>query len=281
MQSPPDCLQFMTFDVHQHFGQVQRLLDADTPFVVATMVAVRGSAPQVLGAKAIVTAEGIVGGTVGGGKVEAFAIQHAQQMLDAQDGLRNELCTWNLQTDIRMTCGGEVTFFFEVFACKEWRVCVFGAGHIAQSFVPLLTSLNCTVTCIDQRSDWVERLPDHPRLTKIVAADLPSQVSQQRSDSFFVLMTQGHATDLPVLVKLLEGEEPPYVGVLGSLQKAKVLRRDLAELGISREKIDSFCCPMGKPLGNNTPAEISISIVSQLIEERDRLGIIDHKTKKF
>lgn len=271
----------MTFDTHQHFGQIRELLDSETPFVIATLVGVRGSAPQVLGAKAIVTQEGIVGGTVGGGKVEAYAIQHAQNMLASQDGKLCELCTWNLQTEIKMTCGGEVQFFFEVFACKEWRICVFGAGHIAQSFVPMLTNLRCRITCIDHRKDWVEKLPDHPRLTKLISDSPPDEVARQSESSFFVLMSQGHATDLPVLAKILSQYEPPYVGVLGSLQKAKVLRRDLKELGFSQEKIDSFLCPMGIPLGNNTPAEISISILSQLIAVRDRLGIIDHKTKKF
>lgn len=271
----------MTFDTHQHFAQVQRLLDSETPFVIATMVGVRGSAPQVLGAKALVTSEGIVGGTVGGGKVEAYAIRHAQQMLAATDGKLCELCTWNLQTDIKMTCGGEVQFFFEVLACKEWRICVFGAGHIAQSFIPMLTNLKCRVTCIDQRADWIDKLDDHPRLTKVVAESLAEEVVKQDEASFFVLMSQGHATDLPVLAKILSDYNPPYVGVLGSLQKAKVLRRDLKELGFSNEKMDSFYCPLGNPIGNNTPAEISISIISQLIQERDRLGVIDHKTKKF
>ncbi|MEM8734457.1 MAG: xanthine dehydrogenase accessory protein XdhC [Planctomycetota bacterium] len=271
----------MTFNTHEHYRQVESLLNQSSPLVVVTMVKVRGSAPQILGAKAIITSDGIVGGTVGGGKVEAAAIGHAQSLLEGNSGKHCELVTWNLQTDIKMTCGGEVTFFFEVFLSSDWQIAVFGAGHIAQALVPLLLTLQCRITWIDQREDWLSRQSDHARLKKICTQDLAAEVSELPSQTFFVLMTQGHATDLPVLAEVLRTREAPYLGALGSLQKAKILRRDLTELGISPDKIDSYACPMGLPLGNNTPPEIAISIVTQLIQRRDELNIVDHKTKRF
>lgn len=271
----------MTFDIHRHLRTVNRLLRTNTPFVTATMVDMRGSAPQIVGAKAVITDEGIVEGTVGGGKVEAAVIMRSKEMLAADDGLRNELVTWNLQTDIGMTCGGEVKFFFELFLAADWKIALFGAGHIAQALIPILLQMNCRITWLDQREDWLSRMEDHPKLTKICAENLAGQVASLDPRSFFVLMTQGHATDLPVLAEVLKTIEPPYMGVLGSLQKAKILRRDLKEQGISDEKIASYFCPMGLPIGNNTPPEIAISVASQLIQERDRLGIIQQKTKNF
>ena len=271
----------MTFDIHRHWQRVSELLRSSTPFATVTMVDMRGSAPQIQGAKAVVTAEGMVEGTVGGGKVEARAIGHAMEMLAADDGRGCQLVTWNLQTDIGMTCGGEVKFFFELFLCNDWKISLFGAGHIAQSLVPILLGMNCRVTWLDQREDWLSKAQEHPKLTKVCSEDLSDQVKRLDPKSFFVLMTQGHGTDLPVLAEVLRTIEPPYVGVLGSLQKAKVLRRDLKEMDIPDEKIDSFFCPMGLPIGNNTPPEIAISVASQLIQERDRMGIIQQKTKKF
>ena len=271
----------MAFDVHRHCQKVNELLRLNAPFATVTMVDMRGSAPQIQGAKAIVTAEGIVAGTVGGGKVEACAIKHAVDMLQTADGRSCEFVTWNLQTDIGMTCGGEVKFFFELYLCNDWRISLFGAGHIAQALVPILLQMNCRVTWLDQRQDWLSRLPEHPKLTKVCSRNLKDEVQQLDPRSFFVLMTQGHATDLPVLAEVLQTIQPPYIGVLGSLQKAKVLRRDLKEMGISDEKIGSFFCPMGLPIGNNTPPEVAISVLSQLIQERDRLGIIQQRTKLF
>jgi xanthine dehydrogenase accessory factor len=245
------------------------------------MVDRRGSAPQIEGAKAIVTSRGIVEGTIGGGKVEARAIQRAQELLGANDGRSCEFVVWNLQTDIGMTCGGEVKFFFEVCLCNDWSISLFGAGHIAQVLAPLLLQMNCRVTCLDQRQEWLDKMSEHPRLTKVCRQDLASAVKELDPNSFFVLMTQGHATDLPVLAEVLRTIEPPYLGVLGSLQKAKILRRDLKEMEFSDEKIQAFFCPMGLPLGNNTPPEIAISVCSQLIQERDRLGILQQKSKRF
>jgi xanthine dehydrogenase accessory factor len=271
----------MAFDVFRHWRKVNELLQSDTPFATVTMVDMRGSAPQIPGAKAIITAAGVVEGTVGGGKVEARAINHAQEMLQVADGRSCELVTWNLQTDIGMTCGGEVKFFFELFLCSDWKISLFGAGHIAQALVPILLQMNCRVTCLDQRQEWLSKLREHPKLAKVHSGDLKEEVKHVDPRSFFVLMTQGHATDLPVLAEVLRTLTPPYLGVLGSLQKAKILRRDLKEMGLSDQKIESFFCPMGLPIGNNTPPEIAISVLSQLIQERDRLGIIQQKTKKF
>jgi xanthine dehydrogenase accessory factor len=271
----------MAFDVHRHWQKVSELLQNNTPFAIVTMIDVRGSAPQIPGAKAVVTSDGVVDGTVGGGRVEARAIAQAIDMLQTTDGRSCQFVTWNLQTDIGMTCGGEVKFFFELYLCNDWKISLFGAGHIAQALVPILLQMNCRVTWVDQRNDWLSKTEDHPKLTKICSQNLQDEVKHLDPRSFFVLMTQGHATDLPVLAAILQTMHPPYVGVLGSLQKAKVLRRDLKGMGVCDEKIASFFCPMGLPIGNNTPPEVAISVLSQLIQERDRLGIIEQRTKAF
>lgn len=271
----------MSFDVVHYSQTLHELLAADTPFVTITLVDIRGSAPQIAGAKAVVTAHGIRSGTVGGGRIEATAIRHAQQLLDASDGTACEFVTWNLQTDIGMTCGGEVRLFFEVCGHSAWSMTVFGAGHIAQSLVPMLTQLNCRVTCVDSRPDWLAKLSDHPKLKKVCTNDLSGVVAQQPETAFFLLMTQGHAFDLPVLLKILQTRDAPYVGVIGSPQKSSILRRELKNQGIDPKKIESVVCPMGLPIGNNTPAEISISVIAQLLQRRDETGILKHKTKHF
>ncbi len=271
----------MAVDIQEHMQQIQQLIANETPFVAVTMVDTRGSAPQIQGAKAIITDDGIVHGTVGGGKVEAKAIQHAQGLLSAGDGRTCDFVTWNLQTEVGMTCGGEVRFFFEVHVSNAWKIALFGAGHVAQTLVPMLLQLQCSLVCIDQRAEWLQKLPTHVRLRKICEPALKEQVKNLDERSFFIMMTQGHATDLPVLAEILSTRNPPFVGVIGSLQKAKILQRNLKDLGFSDERIKSFHCPLGMPIGNNTPPEISISIVAQLIQERDRLGIVKHKTKDF
>lgn len=262
----------MTHDIIDLTRETTRLLNADESFATVTLIAVRGSAPQVIGAKALITDQGIVAGTIGGGKVEAAAIEHAQEMLNS-DGQPNDLVTWNLQTDIGMTCGGEVQLFFECFRPTVWPIAIFGAGHVAQALIPILLKLNCKVTCIDARPDWISKLDAHPKLRTIVAAGEPEEhVDSFPDHTFFVLMSKGHATDLPVLAKLLTTRSAPYIGVIGSKQKASVLKRDLSKQGIGNELCETFHCPIGLPLGDNTPAEIAISIAAQLIQVRDQIA---------
>lgn len=263
----------MTHNIVDHHRLVQKLLDCSQSFVTVTLVDIRGSAPQIVGAKAVVTRSGIEGGTVGGGKIEAAAIDFAQRLL-AEGRQHAELVTWNLQTDIGMTCGGEVKLFFDVYANAAWPIVIFGAGHIAQSLVRLLLNLDCQITCIDTRQEWLARMPDDNKLKKICVQTPSELVAEQPENAFFVLMSKGHATDLPVLAEILANRSAPFVGVIGSPQKASVLRRDLRKYAVSSEKIESFHCPIGLPIGNNTPAEIAISIAAQLLQQRDRLLLV-------
>ena len=86
---------------------------------------------------------------------------------------------------------------------------------------------------------------------------------------------------MPVLAEILQTRDAPYIGVIGSPQKASVLRRELTACGVPEDRLKQFVCPIGLPLGNNTPAEISISILAQLIQKRDELGLLNHKIKSF
>src|SRR4051812_24559559 len=119
------------------FHRTAELSEKREPFVVVTLLSVRGGAPADPGAKAIVTRAGLDRGTVGGGKVEARAIAHALELIGRRAS-EPELLVWNLQRDIGMTCGGEVTMLFETHGADRWRVAVFGAGHVAQALVRVL-----------------------------------------------------------------------------------------------------------------------------------------------
>lgn len=231
-----------------------------------TLVHREGSVPQDVGSKMIVTLSGLYHGTVGGGKVEARAIEHALEMLEA--GKAAELVQWNLNTDIGMTCGGRLQLFFETTSPARWSIAVFGAGHIAQSLTRLLATLPCRVTCVDSRSEWLERLPES---TVRIPATTPEDVIDSLSETTFVLsMTQGHSRDLPILKHIWQTRRQfPFVGVIGSRSKAGALRRELRDAGMPEGGLD-FHCPVGLPLGSNHPGEIAVSIASQLLQVRDQ-----------
>jgi xanthine dehydrogenase accessory factor len=279
-------------------GFVERLAEmsrSGTPFVCVTMIEAVGSTPQDAGSKMLVTADGLVAGTVGGGRVEAKAIDVARKMLASADketrrqGDKEKvrsadhapclplslspclLQEWNLKRDVGMTCGGSVKLFFEAYNHGVWRIVVFGAGHVASAVVQCLGQLDCHVTCIDPRPEWLDRIPQAERLQKIRCDEPRTMVADLPGDSFIVCMTMGHATDRPILEEIFrQRREFPFLGVIGSKAKRAVLLKELVEAGIPAEAASAFHCPIGLAIGTNQPGEIAVSVVAQLIQERDR-----------
>src|SRR5436189_4275192 len=250
------------------FEALNELMAAEAPLVAVTVVDTIGSVPQDRGAKMIVTAEGLKFGTVGGGKVETKAIAEAQRMLEGADAETTKFAQWNLQKDVGMTCGGVVKLYFESHNVGKWKVFVFGAGHVANALVSLLVHIDCHVICIDPRQEWLDKLPESPKLTRVRSDDMPSLVKTIPDDAFVVLMTMGHTTDKPILIEILRTRTLPYLGVIGSDSKAVILRRDVAEAGLPKEMERAFFCPVGLEIGTNHPYEIAVSIVAQMMNIR-------------
>jgi xanthine dehydrogenase accessory factor len=253
------------------YEELAALERAATPFVLVVLVDAVGSTPQDAGAKMLVTAAGLHTGTVGGGRVEAAAVKAAQEAL-ATNLAHPRFVNWTLKGDVGMTCGGSVKLYFEPHPAEAlWPIAIFGAGHVAQALLPVLVPLPCTITCYDQRAEWVERLPHARNLQAIATEDLAAIVPTLSDRTFLLCLTQGHQTDRPILYRALAERNFPFIGVIGSAAKAAILRRELVADGLSPEKAQAFHCPVGLGFGSNHPHEIALSIAAQLLSERDRL----------
>jgi xanthine dehydrogenase accessory factor len=135
----------------------------------------------------------------------------------------------------------------------------------------MLGRLDCHITCIDHRHDWLERIPPAGHLRKLLYDEPRTIVTELPADSFVVCMTMGHATDRPILEEIFRtGRKFPFLGVIGSKAKRAVLQKELSAAGIPENDAESFHCPIGLDIGTNQPGEIAISVVAQLIQERDR-----------
>jgi xanthine dehydrogenase accessory factor len=251
------------------FEALNDLAESGAPFVAVTVVDTLGSTPQDRGAKMLVTASGRQYGTVGGGKIEARAIEEAQAMLADDSAPPTRFHQWSLEKDIGMTCGGIVRVYFESFNVTRWNIVVFGAGHVAAAVIHVLLTLDCRITCIDPRPEWLERLPSSPRLRVVHATDMPSEVARIPENAFVLLMTMGHTTDRPILIEILRTRKFPYLGVIGSNAKAKRLRQDILDAGLPEELTRAFFCPVGLDLGSNHPHEIAIAVAAQMLQRRD------------
>jgi xanthine dehydrogenase accessory factor len=239
--------------------------------VVVTVANSRGSVPQNVGARMIVGRDQILFGTVGGGKLEHRCTELAQQMLTQLPSDQTKLVTWNLQTELGMSCGGEVTLLLEKFEpCEAWNIAIFGAGHVAQELVPILLRLDCELTVIDPRADWLAKLPDeNHRYRKFCANNMVAALAQLPTNCFVMMMTMGHRFDFPILHQALTAHQFPYLGVIGSKAKRAKLERELREAEYRGEM--SFYCPLGEDFGSNAPIEIALSIAAQLLKRKEAL----------
>ncbi|MCF6299790.1 MAG: xanthine dehydrogenase accessory protein XdhC [Proteobacteria bacterium] len=255
-----------------HYQHIQQLTQQNIDFVSIVIVDMKGSAPQVTGAKMLVTADcqtSPLEGTIGGGKLELFAIEHAKELLSPENQLLTETLSINLQKDIGMTCGGVVQLFFEVYKHNNWNIVVFGAGHVAQALIPVLLTLSCQLYCIESRQYWLDRLPKSPALKKTQHDELSQAIKTLPKNSYIISVTQGHSEDVKIAEKIFQDRSPPFFGIIGSDSKAYSVKKQLKSLGISQNQIDQIHCPIGLPIATNIPCEIAISITAQLLQFRN------------
>lgn len=270
----------MTCSMRDYLQHANALSERGVVFVTVTLIEPEGHVPQDIGAKAIITAAGLAWGTVGGGRLEARAIMHAQEMIvragagvasdrsNAQS-IPPEIVRYELQRDLNMVCGGAATFFYEISTLPRWNIAVFGAGHVAQATVSLLSTFDCSLSCIDTREEWLSRIVVRPNVRKVLTMESSDAVAALPAGTFFLCMSQGHATDLPIVREILRRGDASFVGVIGSEPKARTLRSTLVKEGFAEHVVARICCPVGLPIGSNSPAEIAVSIAAQLLQERD------------
>jgi len=221
--------------------EIERLRGENTLFCAATIIDGRGSIPQIVGTSALFTRGGLHCGTVGGGAIEARCAEIAAELLNGDAAAPTRFERLRLNDDVGMACAGDVSLYFEVFRPdRHWAVIVFGAGHVAQKLCRFLAELDCHVVCVDTRAEWLDQLPQTANVERC--------------------LVEAIAAGRPVL---------RYLGVIGSASKAVVLRRELAGRGVAGDFISRIVCPVGDKVGDNTPGEIAVGIVAQLMRHRE------------
>src|SRR6185369_884666 len=118
----------------------QRLRQAKTPCVLATVVRTAGSTPRKSAARMVVTADGQVRGTIGGGRIEKEVTEAAVALLKEGTAARSRLLHYHLTHELAMCCGGEMDVFIEPMV-PEPPLIVCGGGHVAHAVVPLARSV--------------------------------------------------------------------------------------------------------------------------------------------
>ncbi len=244
-----------------------RLLAEGRRVAVATVVGGRGSRPRAAGAKMLVPDEGPTELSVGGGALEAAIIADCRDVLaGALDPCvrRYELAESG-EAAVGMTCGGSVEVFLDLLEPPH-RLVIFGGGHVGRAVAAAARVAGLSITVVDDRAEWLEpsAFPPGTALHRC-AADYRSELPVVAPPAGAVVMTRCHATDVEVLARLSE-RPPAHVGLMGSRRKILRAFAALRERGVADEFLASVQAPIGLRIGAETPGEIGIAVVAQVIE---------------
>lgn len=156
------------------------------------------------------------------------------------------------------------------FLRQSYNVVVCGAGHVSIPVIRMCKLLDLPVTVIDDRITFADNALN-AGADRVICEPFDKALEEIRSDNgtFFVIVTRGHRYDQICLQKIIH-KENAYVGMIGSrLRVAKVLDY-LEEQGIDREKLNKVYTPIGLKIGAETPAEIAVSIMAQIVEVKNK-----------
>ncbi len=239
------------------------------------IVRVQGSTPGKVGWKLVVPPAGECRGNLGGGAFEALVIADARQKL-AQPSPEPELKRYYLTEEaIRgeatgMVCGGLAEVLIEV-VMKAPLLVICGGGPVGQALAHNAALCGFEIRLVEDREEF--RRPElFPEGTQLVAVSRDFEqdfVGPAGRQQFVVVVTRCWETDLAALAAVLRQRpaELAYLGLMGSARKVERVRAELAAQGLDLSSVD-LRAPIGLPIGGDTPAEIAVSVLAEIISVR-------------
>ena len=258
-------------------------LENGRDFVVARILETEGSTPRKKGAWMIATEDGQFIGTIGGGRIEAITQKHCMEAFKTKEP--SKVFHYSLTTEgedsINMGCGGDADVLVEYIDAKHPErfieeydkpatAYLYGAGHVALALEPILRFVDFKTVVIDDRPEYAnrERFPEAEDVIVLDSFEDSFKDIKTDEDSYIIIITRGHMGDYDVLKHAIR-QERAYLGMIGSRKKNEMLYQKLRdEYGITDEEIYNIHAPIGLEIHAETPEEIAISVVGEMINAR-------------
>ncbi|MBW2435680.1 MAG: XdhC/CoxI family protein [Desulfobacterales bacterium] len=233
-------------DIHKRIAEI---LEKEESFCLVTVLDSTRSDIRP-GQKAIVRFNRPIEGSLGSTELDASLNRLGQKAL-------NE----NQSTVVEIESGCNV--FLNVL-CADAQLVICGAGHIALPLAQFSRKLGFQVTVIDDRSDFANltRFPG----CKVIAEEFTVALRGMTFGpaTYVVVITRGHEHDVDCLIEIIN-KKTVYVGLIGSRRRVRIVLEALAEEGFPQERLNEVFTPIGLPIGAESPEEIALSIVSELV----------------
>lgn len=232
--------------------------------VLATVVRARGSVPRHAGTKMLVYADGRILGTIGGGEMESRVIAAAADVLASGRPTVMPYSLVDPKAGDPGVCGGELEIYMEPYPPPA-TVLVVGCGHVGKAVAELAHWLGFQVAVTDDRVELASA--EH-----IPAADihLPGAITDALAEfnvtdnTYITVVTRNVAVDREILPHLVQ-TPAPYIGVMGSRRRWQTTLKQLRDDGVDDAALARLHAPLGLELNAESPEEIAVSILSEII----------------
>lgn len=248
--------------------KVKEMADRGKPFILATIVKSQGSTPRGIGTRMIISTDGEIHGTIGGGEMEKIVRSYAQEILKKNQpeilGFSLNGDTWQVSETITIQglCGGYLEVLLEPFS-PEMELVIFGGGHIGHKLALLCDVMEIPYRLYDNREEFASknRFPSARAMVCAPYEELETHITLTDS-SYCVILTHGHVYDHVVLKALLVQSQLPYIGMIGSKIKVGAIVEKIAESGIYPD--NRLYTPVGLNIGRRKPQDIALAIMAEI-----------------
>ncbi len=246
------------------YRAIVELEERNEPGALCTIVSSKGSTPRRTTSKMLVYPDGSIAGTVGGGELENRVIREAREVILSGHPRLLEYSMTDPKRGDPGVCGGQLEIYVEPIHPKPVLV-VLGAGHVGKAVVHLAKWLGFRVVVSDDRIEFCnpEATPGGDEYLAVPMEELPNHI-KVTPWTYLVLTTRGSNVDVLGLPALLK-TPAAYIGVIGSRRRWTVTRTQLLAAGISEAELARVRSPMGLELNAETPEEIAMSIMAEII----------------
>ncbi len=251
------------------FSRISEFLARGQSVVLCTLVFKEGSGPREPGAKMVVTPDGEALGTIGGGGMERLIIKQALEILTEGKPKTLHFAMGIPSREgmiaIDSKCGGEVKLFMDIVK-PEPRLVIMGSGWISQATARYAKDCGFKVIVID---DAPTAKQDYfPGMT-VVNGEYPELLNdvEIRPSDFVAVLHGETAFEISALRHAVKAK-PAYIGLLGSGNKATKHREQLKSEGFDENILGALYAPIGLNINAETPEEIGVSIVAEMIKTK-------------
>jgi xanthine dehydrogenase accessory factor len=258
---------------NEYFKKLSLAIENNIALWQATVIECDGSTPAKTGMKLAVLLNEAPFGNLGGGEMEHRVID----LIRTEKPVGSKIYSFDLASkgttdDIptAMICGGQAKVFIESMHISQ-KLFIIGAGHCGRALGKMAKLCGFYTVLIDNREEIINSLTqDSCHEAKLHDYTEMAEVIDFSPENYVVIMTHGHTHDKEVLEQCLR-KPLKYLGMIGSKTKVAQTFANLTEKGFSEAEIKACHAPIGIPIGSQTPYEIAISIMAQIIQQKQAI----------